>query len=676
MGLRIQMTRYKLKFLPIDRLFLVEDGENILEAAMKAGIHINASCGGNSDCGRCRIKIIEGDAYSPVHPKISQKEYDAGIRLACMTTVHGDAVVEVPLESQVDRTVLERRREAPHILSTSDIEQLVKEWEADPAVFKKYVELPVPSIEDNISDLGRLTRELKKRYDIDDISVDFRVLKKLSSTLRDANWKATATVVLTKKGYKLIHVEPGNTENENYSIVIDIGTTTICGQLLDLVHCSVFKKVEVLNERELCTLAESSDYNAQISYGEDVISRIMYSRKKGGLKRLQKVVVATINGIIRELLDISKINVSSISNLVFAGNTTMTHLVLGLDPKYIMLSPYTPVSTFIPPVRAIDLGVDVEEHAYVYIFPCVASYVGGDIVAGVLGSGIFQRDKVTLFMDIGTNGEIVLGNKDWLMCASCSAGPAFEGGGIKFGMRAGRGAIEQMRINPVTFEPMILTVGRKKPMGICGSGLIDIVAELIEAGLIDQNGKFKRTLPTKRVREGESGYEYVISYAPETQINKDIVVTEIDLDNLIRAKAAMYAGCKVLLDNVGLAFADIDMVIIAGGFGHYIDPEKAQVIGLLPELPLESFIFVGNGSLLGARLLSFSKRFLGEAERIARTMTNIELSDTHKFMDEFIAAMFLPHTDQHLFPKVMERLMENQLGVRSLEANSGKNPEK
>jgi uncharacterized 2Fe-2S/4Fe-4S cluster protein (DUF4445 family) len=282
--------------------------------------------------------------------------------------------------------------------------------------------------------------------------------------------------------------------------------------------------------------------------------------------------------------------------------------------------------------------------------------VGGDIVAGVLGSGVFQRDEITLFMDIGTNGEIVLGNNDWLMCASCSAGPAFEGGGIKFGIRAGKGAIEQVKINPATFEPMILTIGRSKPLGICGSGLIDIVAELIEVGLIDQNGKFKRNLHTERIRSGESGYEYVLCYAPETQINRDIVITEVDLDNLIRTKAAVYAGCRVLLENAGLSFSDVEKFIIAGGFGHYIDIEKAQTIGLLPELPFERFVFVGNGALLGERLLSFSKNFLDEAERIARMMTNLELSNNNNFMDEFVAAMFLPHTDEKAFPGVIARL--------------------
>jgi uncharacterized 2Fe-2S/4Fe-4S cluster protein (DUF4445 family) len=651
------MTKYKIKFLPIDRICLSEDGETVLEAAMKSGIHINASCGGNASCGKCRIKVLQGYAPSGVHPEISESEYDSGIRLACLTTPHSDMTIEVPLESQVDRLVLKKRNKASSILSVSDIGEFVAGWDVDPAVTKKYIELEPPSLDDNISDLVRLTRALKEKYGINGISVDFKVLERLSVVLRDAGWKVTVAIVQIREGYKLIDVESGNTVEKNYSIVIDIGTTTVCAQLLDLANCSVFKlQTKGDTARDLCTLAESSDYNAQISYGEDVISRIMYSQKKGGLKKLQQVVIGTINSLIKELIEISCVNAEHISQMVFAGNTTMTHIVLGLDPKYIMLSPYTPVATIFPTVRGEALGINVKNHVHIYFFPCVASYVGGDIVAGVLGSGVFQRDKTTLFMDIGTNGEIVLGNKDWLVCASCSAGPAFEGGGIKFGMRAGRGAIEQIRINPSTFEPMTLTIGRVKPMGICGSGLIDLVAELIEVGLIDQNGKFKRDVRTNRIREGDGRHEYVVCFASETCIDRDIVITEMDIDNLMRAKAAMYAGCKVLLDNVGLAFNDVDMVIISGGFGHYIDLEKAQTIGLLPGLPMNKFIFVGNGSLLGARLLSFCKGFLNETEKIAKTMINVELSNNNKFMDEYIAAMFLPHTNQEEFPDVMEKL--------------------
>jgi uncharacterized 2Fe-2S/4Fe-4S cluster protein (DUF4445 family) len=651
------MKHYKVKFLPIEKIFPVEENETILEAAMRLGIHINASCGGNGACGKCRIKIREGEARSSTHPKIAQWEYDEGVRLACMTRPHSDLVVEIPFESQVDRAALRKRREPSHILSPLDVDRLVQGWSVDPSVFKKYVELPAPTPEDNINDLARLTRELKKTHLMDNVSVDFRMLMKLAATLRKADWRVTVTTVLTRKGYTLINVEPGNTEEQNYSIVIDIGTTTVCGQLLDLAHCNVYRRTEGAgNGTQACTLAETADYNAQISYGEDVISRIVFAQKPGGLKRLQEVVVSTINGVIRDLLEMSGIAVDLISHLVFAGNTTMTHLVLGLDPKYIMLSPYTPTSDFIPPVRAINIGLNVKDHVFTYIFPGVASYVGGDIVAGVLGAGIFQRDEVALFIDVGTNGEIVIGNKDWLTCTSCSAGPAFEGGGIKFGMRAGKGAIEQVKINPSTYEPMILTVGRSKPTGICGSGLIDCVAELFEAGVIDRNAKFKGDLPTKRVRPGESGWEYVVSYAAESQIGRDIVLTEVDLDNLMRAKAAIYAGCKTLLDSVGLSFEDVERVIIAGGFGHSIDLEKAQMIGLLPDVPVDRFLFVGNGSLLGARLLSFSRDLLKETERIAKTMTNIELSNNPAFMDEFIAALFIPHTDESAFPRVMEQV--------------------
>jgi len=651
------MAKLRIKFLPIDKVFFAEDGETVLETAMNSGVHINASCGGNGACGKCRIKVMEGESSSTIHTEISESEYDSGIRLACMTIPHEDMTIEVPFESQVDKLALKKRKRTSSVLSASDIGELAAGWEVDPAVYKRYVEIEPPSLEDNASDMERLVRALMEKCGIKDISVDFKVLARLSRILRDADWKITITVAQSGEGFKLINVEPGNSENKNYSIVIDIGTTTVCGQLLDLADCNAFKLKETTESgRDLCTLAESSDYNAQISYGEDVISRIMYTRRKGGLKKLQEVVVRTINGIIKELIELSGANAEHVSQIVLAGNTVMTHIVLGMDPKYIMLSPYTPTATFFPLVRAADIGMDVKDYVYAYIFPCVASYVGGDIVAGVLGSGVFQRDKVALYIDVGTNGEIVLGNRDWLVCASCSAGPAFEGGGIKFGMRAGKGAIEQIRINPSTFEPMTLTIGRAKPAGICGSGLIDLVAELSEVGLIDQNGKFKRDVDAGRIREGDSGYEYVVCYAPETGIGRDIVITEADIANLMRAKAAIYAGSKVLLDNVGLAFKDIDMVIISGGFGHYIDLEKAQIIGLLPELPLNKFIFVGNGSLLGARLFSFYKGFLDEAERIARTMMNVELSNNNRFMDEYVAAMFLPHTDQRAFPEVMKKL--------------------
>jgi uncharacterized 2Fe-2S/4Fe-4S cluster protein (DUF4445 family) len=654
------MSKYTVTFHPSERKVWVDPDENLLQTAMEAGIHINASCGGSGTCGKCKVKILKGTADSPKHPKFTQWEYDEGYRLACLTSIHSNIDVEIPIESQIDRSVLKLKDDRAvhqYLLSPRDIYQLVQGWEVDPAVFKRFVQLEPPTLKDNVSDLTRLINGLTRQHGIEGISADFRVIMKLSHLLRRSDWKVTATLVLTRKGYKLINVEPGDTTHQNYSIVLDIGTTTIFGQLLNLNECVVFACPDgQCDGTTLFALAEASDYNAQISYGEDVITRIVHSQRPGGLKKLQEVVVSTINKIIQELLDMSRIDRSLISHLVIAGNTTMTQFLLGLDPKYIREDPYVPTANFIPPVRAVHLGINIGEHVHIYIFPMVASYVGGDIVAGILGSGVFQRETLTLYMDIGTNGEIVLGNKDWLASVSCSAGPAFEGAGIKFGMRATRGAIEQVNIHPRTYEPMILTIGRAKPIGICGSGLIDTVAALLETGMIDQNGKFQRDIPIDRVRMGSDGYEYVLVRKEETQIQKDIVLTEIDIENLIRTKAAIYAGCKVLLDSVGLGFKDLGQVIIAGGFGRHLDLEKAIFIGLLPELDIEKFIFVGNGSLLGARLLSFSKDLLKETERIALMMTNLELSNHPTFMNEFIAAMFLPHTDSSAFPQVMEKL--------------------
>jgi uncharacterized 2Fe-2S/4Fe-4S cluster protein (DUF4445 family) len=574
----------------------------------------------------------------------------------------------------VDRSVLQLkgdRTAQKYLLSPQDIYQLVQGWEVDPAVFKKYVELVPPTPEDNMSDLTRLTTGLERQHGIGEISTDFRVIMKLSQLLRKSDWKVTATLVLTRKGYKLVNLETGDTTQRNYSIVFDIGTTTIFGQILDLNGCTVVACPDgQCDGTTLFALAEASDYNAQISYGEDVITRIVYSQRPGGLNKLQEVVVSTINKIVEELLDMSGIDRSLISHMVIAGNTTMTQLLLGLDPRYIREAPYVPTANFIPPVRAVHLGIHLADHVHIYIFPLVASYVGGDIVAGILGSGIFQRETLTLYMDIGTNGEIVLGNKDWLASVSCSAGPAFEGAGIKFGMRATRGAIEEVSINHRTYEPMILTIGRAKPVGICGSGLIDTVAALFETGMIDPNGKFRRDLPTDRVRKGLDGYEYILVKKEETAIREDIALTEIDIENLIRTKAAIYAGCEVLLESVGLSFKDLEQVIIAGGFGRHLDLEKAIFIGLLPEMDVDKFLFVGNGSLLGTRLLSFSKNLLKETERIALMMTNLELSNHPTFMNEFVAAMFLPHTDTTTFPRVTERLLrmkrnEHELRVMS-----------
>jgi len=635
--------KVKVRFNPDNVDIVVEQGENLLQAAITAGVRIYASCGGTGTCGTCKVLIEKGQVETTRTEKLSEAEYKQGIRQACQSRIITDLTVYVPVESRLEKAILSReQKRVSEVLATG--------WRFRPPLGKFFVELPPPALEDNASDLSRLLRGLRQRYHLGNLSVDFEVVKKLAKVLRDGDWKATVTTLVTaakpragdRRRPRVINVEAGDTREKYYSLAFDIGTTTVCGQLLDLNRGRI--------------IAESIAYNGQISYGEDVITRIAYSQKPGGLEKLQQTVVATINGIIGELLAQSQVDVEHIGHIMVAGNTTMTQILLGLETKYIRLAPYTPVANFFPPVEAASLGIKVSKQAHLFTFPAVASYVGGDIVSGVVGAGVHQRKNLIFFMDIGTNGEIVIGNSDWMVTASCSAGPAFEGGGIKHGIVASEGAIEEFNINPSNLEPKIGTIGGAKPKGICGSGLINIVAGLLEAKVIGQNGKFNPDLPSKRVRQGSDGYEYVLCWAPETQIGKDIVITEIDIDNLMRAKAAMYAGCQTLSKSVGIGGCDFEQVIIAGAFGSHMNIEKSITIGLLPDLPLDRFVFIGNGSLLGARLTSFSTDLLDDARRVAQMMTNLELSENVDFMNNYVAALFLPHTNAKEFPTVSKRL--------------------
>jgi uncharacterized 2Fe-2S/4Fe-4S cluster protein (DUF4445 family) len=648
------METKKVTFYPDKAEVWVSPGENLLRAAMQAGVHINASCGGEGVCGKCRVIIDQGEVESEQTDKLSQADFELGVRQACKTIIKSDLDVTIPLESQLDRKVLAKERPrsgAWQVVSEIKIEDLIVDGKFHPPVEKKYLEITPPTIADNLSDLTRVIRALKQSHQIGNINVDFYAVRKMASTLREKDWKITVTLANSrKKGGKvqLINIESGDTTSSNFAVAVDIGTTTVWGQLLNL------------NNGEI--LAQAVEYNTQIAYGEDVISRIAYTQKAYGLKKMKDLVVSTINGIIKQLLKQYKVPVETITQMTVAGNTTMTHLFLEIEPRYIREAPYTPPMNYVPLIRARELGLELADHVQVYLFPSIASYVGGDVIAGVMGSGMSRQDKLTLYIDLGTNGEIVVGNSEWMTCAACSAGPAFEGGGIKHGMRATQGAIEDFSINPTTFEPMILTVGMVKPKGICGSGLINIVAGLLEACVLDQNGKFKPGLKTDRIREEDDGWEYVLAWAFDTQIERDIVITEVDIDNLIRAKGAMYAGYVTLLEEVGLTMEDLEQVIIAGGFGNYMNIEKAITIGLLPDFPIQKVKFIGNGSLLGARLICFSNVLRTEVKRIFTKITNIELSENINFMNNYIAALFLPHTNNKLFPRVFERISCREKG--------------
>ncbi len=642
------MITHKVMFLPHNREISAPDGGSLIEAAMEAGVHVNASCGGEGQCGKCRVIIESGKVEEGISEQLSKEDLENNYRLACLSRIKSDLIVRVPVESEVDASILNKfsatRRTAR--VQQLNLEDLKERGLFIPPVEKRYLDLPEPSARDNLADTSRLISFLKLNYDEHRLVVSLPVIRKLPEIFRKANFKVTATLarpVVDSGRTQIINIQPGDTTARNFAIAIDIGTTTIYGQLINLITGDI--------------LAEYGDFNGQISYGEDIITRIMFAEKPGGLNQLHEVVTQTINKIIDRIIKESGVNRDEVSTITLAGNTTMTQILLKIDPRYIRRSPYVPASTLYPLIRSVDLGIDLADHTTALVYPNISSFVGGDIIAGVMGSGIYLSDLLTLYIDIGTNAEIVIGNKEWLACAACSAGPAFEGGGIQFGMRAEQGAIEYFSIDPYTLEPMNITIGNVRPKGICGSGLFNIVANLFELGIVNSRGKFSHDLKSNRIRETDGVYEYVLAWKNETQIDRDIVLTEIDIVNLIRAKGAIYSGCQTLLDEVGLSISNLDRIILSGGFGSHIDIDKAMTIGLLPEIDPEKITYIGNGSLMGARICCLTNQIRKDVVKAMRKMTNFELSETPSYMSHYVAALFLPHTDLNLFPKLKARLM-------------------
>ena len=639
----------RVRFLPHERAVDVEEGTTVIRAALDAGVHINASCGGNGVCGKCRVLIEDGQVGKGVSEKLSQEDVDKGYRLACLAEVQSDLTIRVPVESEMDASVLVATpRKTAHIKQIN-LEDFKEKGVFLPAVEQLNIQLPPPTAQDNSPDMTRLINHLKLKHNEHQLVVDLAVIRKIVGVLRQEDFNVTVTLARpVREGSKtgIINVHAGDTAGRNYAIAMDIGTTTIFGQLLDL------------NSGEV--LAENGDFNAQMSYGEDVINRIVHAEKGNGLEELNQAVLKTINSIIAKLIKTADIDPDFISSITLAGNTTMTQLFLKINPRYIRRSPYVPACTLFPPFKASDLGIDVGPHVQALVYPAVSSYVGGDIVAGVMGSLMYRAEEITLYVDIGTNAEIVIGNKDWMACAACSAGPAFEGGGMKFGMRADKGAIEDFSLDPVTLEPMVLTVGQKKPRGICGSGLITTIAVMFEMGVIDNQGKFNKEMDSTRIRENDEIMEYVLVWAEETDIGRDVTLQEPDIDNLIRAKGAIYSGCMTLLNEIGLSIGDLDRILIAGGFGSYIDLEKAMTIGLLPEMDAQKITYVGNGSMMGAKMSSLNNHIRRDVVEVTTKMTNFELSETTSYMDNYMAALFLPHTEMENFPRLQERLRKRR----------------
>ena len=622
------MSRHTIHFLPADTSVEVEENTTIAEAAHQVDVFITNLCGGEGVCGKCRVQVSKGRAEAEEHAKgfLSQDEIMKGYVLACQTKIQDDLEILIPPES---------RMEGSKIMTTGKTGG-AGESEFEPLVTKIYLELPPPTPEDNVPDIERISRELRKRFGWHSFDIPLDCLQHLSDKLRKNDWKVTAVVAKHGKGYRILGIDPLNTASANFGVAVDVGTTTVVAQLVDM------------NTGEL--LGVEGCHNQQANYGEDVISRMIFACREGGLPPVQGAVIKNINQLIGKLAKNNGASKEEIYAILAAGNTTMSHFLLGLTPCSLRLDPYVPTADEFPQIRAGDVGIEINPHGILETIPCVASYVGGDIVAGVMSCGITEHEEVKGLIDIGTNGEIAIGNKEWLVCCSASAGTAFEGGGTRCGMRAVKGAIEKLGISngQLKYE----TIGNARPRGICGSGLIDCIYELVKNGIIGPDGKFHRKRVDPRLRIEDNIPQYVIAHPDETESRAAVVITEPDIDNLIKSKGAVFAAIKSLTNYIGLGFDMIDTFYVAGGFGSFLNIPKSIAIGLLPDIPHEKIQFVGNSSLTGARMCLVSGSALETCVNISRSMTNIELSTYQPFTEEYIAALFLPHTNRRLFPSV------------------------
>lgn len=630
------MEKFKVTFYPDNKTIEVQKDTTILSAAVSAGAYINSVCGGDGVCGKCRVIIKKGKPNIPADSILTPQEREKNICLACLASVHGDLEIEIPAGSRLDftkpkeqiYTETEEISPAQESLSETDFSYL-------PIVRKVYIELTKPQINDNLSDLERLYRHICNSGEQPHTSLTN--IKQLGDLLRDADWKVTVTLANRDGITEILSIDPGNTSAYSYGACVDIGTTTISAQLLDL------------NTRK--AIGTKASYNRQAAFGSDIISRIIYAQQLQGLTRLHEIVVDTVNELIRDLAAEHNVDLNDLSAVLCVGNTTMIHILLEIDPSHIRKEPYVPTVIFTPVIRASEIGIHIKPRGLLYCLPGISSYVGADTTAGVLSTGLYKQPELGLLIDIGTNGEIALGNKDFLVCAAASAGPAFEGSGVTCGMRASSGAIQRVKITPGNFEVNTETIDKALPRGICGSGYIDCIAEMLKLGILDKSGRIKID-SGQRVRQTDMGKHFILVFKEQSATGQDIIITETDIENIKRAKAAIYSATAVLVKRMSLDMTQIEKLFIAGGFGTYLDIESAIAIGLLPDLERAKFSFVGNSALSGARTAFVSCKAMQKAEEIARKMTYIELSAENEYMNEYMAALFFPHTDLNKFPSV------------------------
>lgn len=629
--------KYKVKFFPFESTVSVSSGTSILDAARKANLPLKVTCGAKGTCGDCVIRVLSGTYQSKHSAALSEELIRQGYALACQTEVNDNLTIQLPQFQELSIKIVSGSEFfEEHKNKISGI------YEINPVVKSISLRVPPPTLEDNYSDLKRLEREFRKKLAIEDLNCKYSVLRKLAHVVREEKGEITIVVFRSGQSWTIIDVKEAKAEKNIYGLACDIGTTTVVLYLVELTSGKI--------------LSTASSYNQQLKCGEDIISRINYAQKPDRLQELHNLIVMTVNNLIDKATRSAKISTADIYSASVSGNTTMIHLFLNLEPRYIREEPYVPTFNQVPIILSRDLGLKMNYEGKIYCGPAVGSYVGSDITAGLLCTPLVRDSKkISLFIDAGTNGELVVGNSDWLMTCACSAGPAFEGSGIKCGMPATEGAIEQLKIKN-NGELEYKVINGSKPKGLCGSGLVDLLAELFVHGYMDRHGKFNVEKAKARLVEDETGLGFLIEKGNNSYWGKDLIITEKDISNLIRTKGAVFSACSLLLKNAGLTFDKIDAFYIAGGFGQHLNIENSIRIGLLPDLERNKFYYIGNSSLLGAYLILLSDKNREMVNEISKKMTYIELNTEPSYMNEYTGALFLPHTKMELFPSVKQIL--------------------
>jgi len=628
--------KISILFQPSGRRGEVESGKTVLAIAQELGVPIESLCGGKVSCGKCKVRIdlsplekggsgeLRLSSFSEEEERfIEEGERKAGFRLACAVQLYSDALVFVPEESRGVQQVI--RKEAREIAV-----------ELNPAVKAFYAELPPPTLHEPTADFERLLRTLDQSYGLRNLTIDFQALRHLPQQLREADWKATAMVWMDRE---ILDLQSGKVE-DYYGAAVDIGTTTVAAYICNL--------------RTGRVVSTGSMMNPQVAYGEDVMSRISYAMGNPGegLRRLQEAIIQGLNGLIENAAQAVRISPRTILEMTVVGNTAMHHIFLGIDPHSLGVSPFPPAAHHSQNIKARELGLKIHPAAYVHVLPIEAGFVGADNVGVLISETPYQKDEMALTIDIGTNGELVLGNRKKLLSSSCATGPALEGAHLRFGMRAAPGAIERVRIDPETLEVRYRVIGQDRwsdegtpeeiqARGICGSGIIEVVAEMFRAGVVEKSGRINGNLSTPRLRKIEKGYEFVIAWARETALGQDITVSTSDVRAVQLAKGALYSGAKIMMKQLGVN--RLDKVVLAGGFGSYVDPERAMILGMFPDCDLKEVISVGNAAGDGARIALLNRDKREEADRVAREVEYVELTVYPDFTLEFAEAMAFPH---------------------------------